>query len=74
MPNYGFSRVITVQRQHTHKIPLIHDFLEEVGVELGDLFVDEVEEQPCEEYVEVEFFFILEQGVLVLNIFSQVIK
>ena len=37
------------------------EFLEEVCVELGDLFVDKVEEEPGEEDVEVEFFFVFDK-------------
>ncbi len=50
------------------------ELFEEVGVELGDLFVDKVEEEPGEEDVEVEFFFVFDKGVSVLDIFGEFVK
>jgi hypothetical protein len=50
------------------------EFFKEVSVELGDLFVDKVEEEPGEEDMKVQFFFILDKRMPVLNIFSEFIK
>jgi hypothetical protein len=50
------------------------EFFKKISVELGDLFVDKVEEEPGEEDMKVQFFFVLNKRMPVLNIFSEFIK